>query len=47
MAPEQTELAGRRLVLGITNVGVWVLAASGGLFWLVKGTTKAHDSRWY
>ena len=40
-------MAGRRLVLGITNVGVWVVAASGGLFWLVRGGTKTHDVRWY
>ena len=47
MTPEQTQLAGRRLILGITNVGVWVLAASGGLFWLVQGGAKTHDARWY
>lgn len=47
MTPEQTAVAGRRLVLGITNVGVWVLAASGGLFWLVQGGTETHDARWY
>ena len=47
MTPEQRELAGRRLVLGITNVGVWVLAAAGGLFWLTRSTTKTQDARWY
>ena len=47
MTPEQTAVAGRRLVLGITNVGVWVLAAAGGLFWLVQGGTRTHDPRWY
>ena len=35
MTTAQTELARRRLVLGITNVGFWVLAACAGLFWLV------------
>ena len=47
MTPEQTALAGRRLLLGITNVGVWVLAASGGLFWLAWGGTRTLDARWY
>ena len=30
----QIRLARRRLALGITNVGFWVLAACGGLWWL-------------
>ena len=47
MTPEQTQVAGRRLFLGITNVGVWVLAATGGLFWLTWGGTKTPDGRWY
>lgn len=47
MTPEQTAVANRRLFLGITNVGVWVLAAAGGLFWLVQGGTKTQDARWY
>ena len=34
MTTAQTELARRRLWLGITNVGLWVLAAAGGLCWL-------------
>ena len=34
MTAAQTELARRRLWLGITNVGLWVLAAAGGLCWL-------------
>ncbi len=32
----QIELARRRLALGITNVGFWVLAAAAGLCWLVN-----------
>ena len=35
MDSAQTQLANRRLALGITNVGFWVLAACGGLAWLV------------
>jgi|LakMenEpi03Aug12_release.lakeMendotaPanAssembly.Ray.scaffolds.fasta_scaffold06907_16 hypothetical protein len=35
MTPAQMQLARRRLWLGITNVGFWVLAAGAGLFWLV------------
>ncbi len=35
MTPAQTQLARRRLALGITNVGTWVLAACAGLYWLV------------
>lgn len=35
MTAAQTALARRRLWLGITNVGAWVLAATGGLLWLV------------
>ena len=43
MTPAQTELARRRLWLGITNVGLWVLAAAGGLCWLVaNGTGASH-----
>jgi hypothetical protein len=36
MAPAQMQLARRRLWLGITNVGFWVLAACAGLYWLVN-----------
>ena len=32
----QIELARRRLALGISNVGFWVLAAAAGLCWLVN-----------
>ena len=35
MKPAQIQLARRRLTLGILNVGFWVLAACGGLCWLV------------
>ena len=35
MTPDQIKLAHRRLQLGITNVGFWVLSASAGLSWLV------------
>lgn len=34
MTPEQSVLARRRLWLGITNVGFWVLASAAGLGWL-------------
>ena len=34
MTPAQVQLARRRLALGITNVGFWVLTAAGGLLWL-------------
>lgn len=36
MVPDQIRLSRRRLRLGITNVGFWVLAASSGLFWLAR-----------
>ena len=46
MNPEQTRLARRRLALGITNVGFWVLAAAGGLLWLlIHGTGAVSLSR--
>jgi hypothetical protein len=35
MTSEQSALARRRLSLGITNVGFWVLIAVAGLGWLV------------
>ena len=34
MTPEQQILARRRLWLGITNVGFWVLTSAVGLYWL-------------
>ena len=43
MTPQQLELARRRLWLGITNVGVWVLTASVGLYWLVSSDTSGLD----
>lgn len=46
MTPEQNALARRRLGLGITNVGAWVLAAAGGLLWLVtRGNVSPADPR--
>jgi len=43
MTPEQTTLAHQRLRLGITNVGIWVLSASAGLYWLVQHGAHAVD----
>jgi hypothetical protein len=43
MTPPQLELARRRLWLGITNVGCWVLLSAIGLFWLVYGDTREFD----
>ena len=43
MTPEQTTLAHQRLRLGITNVGIWVLSASAGLYWLVHHGAHAVD----
>ncbi len=43
MTPQQLELAHRRLLLGITNVGFWVLLSAVGLFWLVCGDTREFD----
>lgn len=37
MTTEQTHLARRRLGLGITNVGFWVVAATAALGWMVWG----------
>ena len=45
MTPEQIELARRRLRLGITNVGFWVLAAVAGLWWLARWDTSGFDFR--
>jgi len=41
MTPAQIQLAQRRLWLGITNVGFWVLAAGSGLWWLVMSRADA------
>ncbi len=41
MTPAQLQLARRRLWLGITNVGFWVLAAGTGLGWLVMSRADA------
>jgi hypothetical protein len=41
MTPAQIELARRRLWLGITNVGFWVLAACAGLWWLAVSRAEA------
>ncbi len=40
MTPPQLELARRRLWLGITNVGFWVLLSVVGLYCLVTGDTS-------
>lgn len=45
MTPAQIELARKRLWLGITNVGCWVLAACGGLYWLAGRGGNPLDSR--
>lgn len=37
MTTEQAALARRRLGLGITNVGVWVVASAAGLGWMAWG----------
>lgn len=43
MTPQQLKLARRRLGLGITNVGFWVLLSAIGLWWLVYGDTRDFD----
>ena len=43
MTPEQITRAHRRLRLGITNVGFWVVSASAGLHWLVNHGAHAVD----
>ena len=43
MTPQQLELAHRRLLLGITNVGFWVLLSAIGLLWLVCGDAREFD----
>lgn len=45
MTPEQLSLAHRRLWLGITNVGFWVLTTALGLYWLTSGHTSGFGLR--
>lgn len=45
MTLEQRELARRRLRLGITNVGFWVLTAAVGLWWLDRWDTSGFGFR--
>jgi len=45
MTSEQLKLARRRLRLGITNVGFWVVTAAGGLWWLTSGGAHGLDPR--
>ncbi len=45
MLPQQLTLARSRLWLGILNVGTWVLAAGGGLFWLKTAGRPTLDLR--
>lgn len=45
MTSDQIRLARSRLWLGITNVGFWVLSASGGLYWLACRSGDSLDAR--
>ena len=45
MSPQQLTLARRRLWLGISNVGFWVLAAGSGLYWLTTAAKAPLDLR--
>ena len=45
MTTEQSELARRRLWLGITNVGFWVLTTAVGLYWLTCYDTSGFNLR--
>jgi hypothetical protein len=45
MTLDQVKLARSRLWLGIANVGFWVLAACGGLYWLVGRGGTVSDWR--
>ena len=45
MSPQQLTLARRRLWLGISNVGFWVLAAGSGLYWLTTAGKTTLDLR--
>jgi hypothetical protein len=44
MSPDQTLLSRRRLALGITNVGFWVLAACAGLFWIWSNSATTPET---
>ena len=44
MTPTQITLAHHRLLLGISNVGFWVLSASAGLYWLADRGPHAVDA---
>jgi len=43
MSPGQLKLARRRLMLGIMNVGSWVLAGGSGLYWLSLVVPRSLD----
>ena len=45
MSPQQITLARRRLWIGISNVGFWVLAAGSGLYWLTTAGKTTLDPR--
>lgn len=45
MTPEHLRLARRRLWLGISDVGFWVLAAGSGLYWLTTAGKTTLDLR--
>ena len=45
MSLQQITLARRRLWLGISNVGFWVLAAGSGLYWRTTAEVAAEASR--
>ena len=45
MNPLQSQLARHRLMLGITNVGFWVLAALSGLWWLPRCSLDTFTPR--
>ena len=47
MTPAHTQLARRRLWLGITNVGFWVLAAAAGLFWRATSAAPSDGATRY
>lgn len=44
MTPDQITLAHRRLQMGITNVGFWVVTASAGLYRLADQGADAVDA---
>lgn len=43
LSPAQLELAKKRLLLGVSNVGAWVIAAAGVLWWLGTGHETGLD----